>query len=568
MKTTLNQFTLALFGLAIISPLAIASAGGGSKATNIDAGVLGKQVEQNQIKPKEKPGGELFAPAMNKSRSVLNDSVKFKLTVLNIVELDDKPVTEDLSAVTKTYLNQDISLADLESLTQAITQYYRKNNLLVARAILPPQEIENGVVTIKVVKGEVGNVLLNNQSKLRDSFVSRMAKTTVASQVFMQKDELERLALLLNDVPAIKPALSLRAGTQTGKTDLYITLQDSQRFQGYISADNQGNKTTGRYRLSLGGKARNLLGFGDELKLDLLSSNKADLQNARLDYSGLIDGYGTRLGINANFLRYELGGNFKALDASGSSQTFGAYLQHPTIRTPDFRLNTRVAFNHQILKDKQNAVNLHQERKINTVSTGISGSWNSIRNGTSYFSLSALFGNENNQTNEKAHYLSEDFKAKRSFSVFNYALSHEQVLPKDFAINLAVNGQLTDKNLDSSQKMLLGGLYAVRGYTAGAASVDEGHIFQAEIKHYLPLFKNSILTSSIFYDYGFGKFYKKPEVFENLPTNKAKLQSIGAGLSISAPSSYSINLSWAKPIGTKLEKTDSHLFWLNANKVF
>lgn len=87
-------------------------------------------------------------------------------------------------------------------------------------------------------------------------------------------------------------------------------------------------------------------------------------------------------------------------------------------------------------------------------------------------------------------------------------MSHEQILPKSFAFNIGINGQFADKTLESSQKMLLGGLSGVRGHQAGAASVDEGHLIQTEFKHYLPVFSQSVLVSSLFYDYGLGKYYK------------------------------------------------------------
>ncbi|STY60075.1 Heme/hemopexin transporter protein huxB precursor [Mannheimia haemolytica] len=46
---------------------------------------------------------------------------------------------------------------------------------------------------------------------------------------------------------------------------------------------------------------------------------------------------------------------------------------HPTIRLPDFRLNTKVSFNHQRLTDKQQAVNVAQKRQVNSLTVGING---------------------------------------------------------------------------------------------------------------------------------------------------------------------------------------------------
>ena len=101
---------------------------------------------------------------------------------------------------------------------------------------------------------------------------------------------------------------------------------------------------------------------------------------------------------------------------------------HPTIRTPNFRLSTKVSFNHQNLTDKQQAVYTKQKRKINSLTAGIDGSWNLIKDGTTYFSLSTLFGNLANQTSEKKQYATEDFQPQSHFTVYNYRLSHEQIL--------------------------------------------------------------------------------------------------------------------------------------------
>lgn len=241
---------------------------------------------------------------------------------------------------------------------------------------------------------------------------------------------------------------------------------------------------------------------------------------------------------------------------------------HPTIRTPNFRLSTKVSFNHQNLTDAQQAVTVKQKRKINSLTVGVDGSWNLIKDGTTYFSLSTLFGNLANQTNETKHNAAEDFQSKSHFTVYNYRLSHEQILPKSFAFNIGINGQFADKNLESSQKMLLGGLSGVRGHQAGAASVDEGHVIQTEFKHYLPVFSQSVLVSSLFYDNGFGKSYKHSQFLAKGVKNSVKLQSVGAGLSFSDAGSYAINASIAKPLDNNIDNADKHQFWLSMIKTF
>lgn len=535
-----------------------------------DTGSLNRELEQRQIQSEAKPSGELFnQTASSPYTAQYKQGLKFPLTQVQILDRNNQEVvTDELAHILKNYVGKEVSLSDLSNLANEISEFYRHNNYLVAKAILPPQEIEHGTVKILLLKGNVGEIRLQNHSALSNKFVSRLSNTTVNASEFILKDELEKFALTINDVPGVNAGLQLSAGKKVGEANLLIKINDAKRFSSYVSVDNQGNKYTGRYRLAAGTKVSNLNGWGDELKLDLMSSNQANLKNARIDYSSLIDGYSTRFGVTANYLDYKLGGNFKSLQSQGHSHTLGAYLLHPTIRTPNFRLSTKVSFNHQNLTDKQQAVYVKQKRKINSLTAGIDGSWNLIKDGTTYFSLSTLFGNLANQTSEKKQYTKEDFQPQSHFTVYNYRLSHEQILPKSFAFNIGINGQFADKTLESSQKMLLGGLSGVRGHQAGAASVDEGHLIQTEFKHYLPVFSQSVLVSSLFYDYGLGKYYKNSQFLAQGVKNNVKLQSVGAGLSLSDAGSYAINVSVAKPLDNNIDNADKHQLWLSMIKTF
>ncbi|EQA07130.1 heme/hemopexin transporter protein huxB [Glaesserella parasuis H465] len=527
-----------------------------------------EQTRQIQV-AKVKPSGELFkTPTQEENLPANKESLKFRLDSIKLLELDGNEIQDNLTSITSPYLHQEITLDDLNRLSQQITNYYRDNNYLVAKAFIPPQEINNGELQIFVIKGSLDQVVVRNGSRLKEDLVMRMVNTTVKSHSYLVKNELEKLALLLNDIKGITSALSLKAGQYTGKTDLTVNLKDNKRWNGYISIDNQGNDNTGKYRTTLGNKIYNLVGLGDELHFDVLASNTFDLYNLRADYSFIIDGYGTRVGINSNYLKYKLGANFKDLNAQGSTYNLGGYITHPTIRTASLRLDSKLAFNHQKLSDEQKSVDLQQKRKVNTTSIGLGGSWNSIKEGVTYFSFNTIFGKESHSTNEKKHYLSENYQPKRTFTTFNYSLSHEQFLPKSFSITLAVSGQLADKNLDSGNKFLLGGLSGVKGYQAGTVSVDEGHIIQAELKHYLPVFSKSILVSSLFYDEGFGKQYKNTEKLSESVENKVRLKSIGVGLNLIEPNHYSINLAYSKPIGKKYNNVDKNQFWLSAIKTF
>lgn len=70
-----------------------------------------------------------------------------------------------------------------------------------------------------------------------------------------------------------------------------------------------------------------------------------------------------------------------------------------------------------------------------------------------------------------------------SFNKFNLDLVRLQTLPAGFSVMGRVSLQSANKNLDSSEKMSLGGAGGVRAYPTGEASGDEGVLGQLELRY-------------------------------------------------------------------------------------
>lgn len=538
-----------------------------------EAGALSQQINQ-QPSRLAKPTGQLFNQPI-KIHQQNADMLRFELKQITIKLFNQdglqEPIQQDLSFLLKPYLNRPITLADLNQLTDQITQYYRKNNYLVARAFIPPQEIENGQLIIGLIEGNIGKITIDNQSRLSEKFVRRMANTSVNSLPYLAQNEVEKLALLLNGIQGVSSKLSIQAGEQAGTTNMNILLQNSKSWKAYLFADNQGSAQTGEYRLSGGIKGFNLAGLGDELNLNMLSSYNGKLRNAQIDYSALLDGYGTRLGAFFSYLDYKLGKSFAALGAKGNNQNMGIYLLHPTIRMPNLHINTKLTLSHNRILDSQSQPqSIENLTKINLFSFDMNGVWNSFAKGTTYFNLGVSIGKQHNRSTEAMHNRALDWKENNKFTLTNIELGHEQLLPYDFAIDLNVKAQMTDRNLSPSQKMLLGGQNAVRGYRTGALSLADAVVGQFSLKHYYPVLKESLVTSSIFYDIGAGRKYHNIDRYEQRPeeTNQVKLQSIGTGIQLSAPNDYALTFYYSKPIGKKLVGEKDHQLMLSLLKMF
>ncbi|EIC4355816.1 ShlB/FhaC/HecB family hemolysin secretion/activation protein, partial [Salmonella enterica] len=278
-----RTFKFTPFALLVVSTVVQAGTPG--------AGALGNQLRQEKIfAPAPPAGAPLVLPEEGPARQSLSADNHTTVRVKAVQFTGNPPGLKglgdtDLKQQLLTDLNRPQTFAGLEAMAQKITDLYRHNGLLVARAILPPQTVKDGVLTIKIIPGRYDSEQITNTSGLRDSVARHLVHTTTPQGDVVTRWQLEREALLLSELPGVNAQVTMKAGSLQGTTTPEITLTPGQKFGGYVGLDNQGDPTTGRSRVMTGGYANNLLGLGDQLRVDLLDAwEKSDLFNGALDY--------------------------------------------------------------------------------------------------------------------------------------------------------------------------------------------------------------------------------------------------------------------------------------------
>ncbi|HAD5970213.1 TPA_asm: ShlB/FhaC/HecB family hemolysin secretion/activation protein, partial [Salmonella enterica subsp. enterica serovar Typhimurium] len=93
--------------------------------------------------------GQVRAPASNARVTVKQVSFTGEVTVPGARGVTDAA----LQKVVAPWLGKPLSFTDLQAMTEAVTQYYRDRGVLLARAVLPPQTIKDGLLTVRVVPG-------------------------------------------------------------------------------------------------------------------------------------------------------------------------------------------------------------------------------------------------------------------------------------------------------------------------------------------------------------------------------------------------------------------------------
>ncbi|EEG6140523.1 ShlB/FhaC/HecB family hemolysin secretion/activation protein [Salmonella enterica subsp. enterica] len=550
------------------------------------AGALGNQLRQESVRTPAAPvSAPLVLPEEGQARHALSADNHTTVSVKRVVFTGNPPGLKglseaDLQRELAADLNHPQTFAGLEAMAQKITALYRHHGLLVARAVLPPQTVKDGVLTIRIIPGRYDGAHISNTSSVSTAVVQRLVSTTTPQGDVVTRKQLEREALLLGEIPGVNAQVSMKTGSQQGTTAPEITLTPGQRFGGYVGLDNQGDPTTGRSRVMLGGYANNLLGLGDQLRVDLLDAyEKSDLFNGSLDYSLLAGGgYGTRVGVNYSHLNYHY--NLSGLGFNGYSDNWGLYVTQPWIRTSRARVDVRLDGGQQFLTDTYpDELGVMAGKGRKQVSSGaltLTGSVADLPGGVTGFGITGTTGNVDLR-NGTARLWNQN---SGQFSRLNYQLNHDQQVWGPFSVYAGVNGQMTNNNLDASQKFLMGGPSAVRAYDIGDGSVDQGVVGTAEVRSHwsLPalawLGNNPGLTLATFYDQGWGEQWRNNDNGRGgrlADSNNLNLAGAGLYATVADAGNYALTMTWAHRTGNadpNAVHDDHDRFWVSAVKTF
>lgn len=459
----------------------------------------------------------------------------------------------------------DRSLDDLQSAVERVTRHYRAHGYMLARAYLPAQDLAAGQVEIRVLEGRLGAVRLDNTSRQSDGFVRQQLDALQPGQP-VQARPLERSLLLLADTPGLDVRSSLRPGASVGTSDLDIAVRDAARVNGDLSLDNHGSRATGQARLGGGITVNDPFGLGDALQLRGLSGG-GGLNFARAAYQVPVGASGTRLGASYSALDYRLGKEFDVLEAHGTARIASVFLTHPFVRSRAANLSGQIVYEQKRLDDRIDLTSTASRRRLNNVTLGLSGDRVDATpgGGVTQGSLGLTFGKLSLDGTDTA-LDAQGLRSQGHFAKANLWLRRLQPLSERLQLHAQFSAQATNRNLDSAEKMALGGVYGVRAYPQGEAPSDDAWLANLELRYSVAAAWQALL----FYDAASGRLSHDPVAGAAPGTNHRKLSGGGFGVRWSHPQGYSLltTVAWRTSGAPTAERDRSPRLWLQLGKSF
>ena len=466
---------------------------------------------------------------------------------------------ETLTEVTQSYLNRPLSFSELLAARSAITQLYVERGYVTSGAYIPPQEIDDNVVTIAILEGVLEDIIIEGKGRLNADYVKSRLAYNIGTPLNIN-EILEALQVLqLN--PLIETISgNLAAGVEAGTSRLEVQFVTADTFKTEAILDNGRSPTVGSFRRSIQLEEANITGWGD--KLDFAYRNTDGSDDIDFSYTvpfNPLDGT-IRLGyrtIESKVIESPL----DQIDLTSDYRRYNATLRQPIWQTPEQEFVLGLSFerteNETFIRGFPFPVSLGADAngKTRVSSLRFFQEWlarseTDVILARSQFSL----GIEAFEVTVNPEPPDSNFFDWRGQAQWVHLFAADTLL--------IVRGdlQFSDRPLVSVEQFALGGLGSVRGYRQNILLTDNG--FFGSIEARLPIYRDevgeSVLQITPFFDVGVGWNHEDLITFQ---TNT--LASVGIGLQYTWDDKFSARLDW----GISLTDVDNEKRTLQDNGI-
>jgi hemolysin activation/secretion protein len=399
---------------------------------------------------------------------------------------------DEIENLVKPLEGREITLTDLLSLRTEITNLYVKNGYVSSGAFVPTnQDLNDEVVEIQVVEGEVEQIQVRGLDRLREGYVRD--RITQATQPPLNIHRLEEGLQLLQSDPVLQSVdAELIAGSGPGQNILILDLSEADAFSGSLAVDNYRSPSIGSLQASAAIDHINLLGFGDRLNLGY--SFTEGLDSYQLGYSLPVNELDGTVEVSYQEADSDIvEDRFQATGIRSESETLSFNFRQPIQRSLSNEFTLGLGFDLResrsfILDDIPFSFSLGPEEGVSNVSVlRFSQEWvnrdiNTVLAARSQFNLGLdIFDATVNNTGTDG----------RFFSWLGQFQWVEQLAPNTLLLT-RFNAQLTPDSLLPLERFSMGGIDTVRGYSQNQLVTDNAITFSTELR--FPLASNLQLT--------------------------------------------------------------------------
>lgn len=487
-------FLMLTCGFTLTSPV-ILQAADPSKALSDVAGRAERTTERNlqiqtyygrqRILNKQKKEGAAFSEKDSKTRQ--DKEISFEV--------------KEIKVTSSAYLSQEdieraihfpgpglFRVADLNAMVDRVNALYMSKGIMTAKAVLPPQKVEDGVVYIRLIEGKYGKTIITGNRRIHDSYIRHRVNSKSGKLVDL--GELQKSVDRYNAGNTYQISATVVPGTEVGTSDVELVLTEQENpWNTIIFADNSGQVESGRYRVGTYSEYRGI--GGKDAGFYIAPTWTEGIWGGSIGFDTPLGTKGTRMAVSySRNIVHIIDGAFSDFNLKSQSNDLGLTINHPLAIKDNQQWNLFVE-GHRKWSDTTYAGMELSDNRTNTVKLGSTfrsydrrGMWFGLLSVTGYDSRARTAG-----ITQGGHY-------------YNVYLMRRQVLPAGQDLIFRAYGQYSDyREMPSTEQFSLGGMNTVRGYREGLLSGDKGWF--AGLEYHFPLTEDySTWRGLLFADHG------------------------------------------------------------------
>jgi hemolysin activation/secretion protein len=535
-----------------------------------DAGaIMRSQVPQREL-PETLPATEDTMPMVNVGGG---GEIQVMAKVFRFHGYEGLTTEAELQSLVAGNIGKRIDMDGLQGLLDKVTAHLKTKGWFLAQAYLPEQDLVGGIIRIAIVQGKSdGGIRIKRNDSVRicdDRLEGYTRKGAIPGEALNLR-RLEHSLLLVKDLPGIHARSMISPGSVTDTSIVTFEVNEDPLVSGAAWGDNMGSRYTGAWSGNIQVTLNDPLRCGDQFSV--MYTGSAGLNQGVFSYNFPIGFNGLRARLSWTLMNYKLVEELESLDYKGESSVIQGGLSWPIVKNRKTTVIAGVDYTDKHLIDRQGENGL-QGKTVKKASARLSlldhDKW--LGGGSTALNISFDFGN----FYQPARYDTQH-GVMGNFASMTGSCNRLQKVSSRVMLNLSSSSQFAFKNLDSSEKLYLGGPYGVRAYPVGEAGGDCGQLLNVDLKYQLPV-------SSAWGKVELGGFYDagrirlnhnryKNDVSNATGRNEYWLEGTGVSLNWAISKSHLIQCNWAHTIGenpgrNKIGKnsdgkSDNNRFWL------
>ncbi len=427
------------------------------------------RLKQEKKAKKNKKTTENEAP-LQADKPVIKAKVeeyKTKGVYVSAVEIPQSEIIPDfiMNKFTGAIIGKNVQIEDVQNVVKNINDFYAERGYITARAFLPNQTIEGGVVKIDIIEGRVGTIAIEGNRWTRDSYIAN--RLGVKKSDVFDVAGLEREIIRFNRYnPGVHLQASLKPGAEDKTTDVVITTKEEFPFHIMGVFDNAGRRAIGERRVGAIAVADSLFGYRDKLTIGSYFSEASKTPFA--DYNIPVNRHDGRVGANFSISQAKIiNGPYTAFNIESKSINYSAYYTQPLIRKPTFELSATASGHY---KEASTLFDSHKisTDKITAAQVALSARWDTKR-GIWYSTQSAYQAFPIADKDSKYFKYEGNLIRLHDFGhgIVGQLRSTWQVIPQDV--------------IPYADQFQAGGFATVRGFSEGVLIGKSGFIISGEL---------------------------------------------------------------------------------------